>query len=145
MRARHHWSCSEYGRRPDWHSPLVPAVVAMAIAGTAACSSRGHDIYDDFNNRDTGQYKAVSRNLAADGAVLIHIEAEQPEHGRELAWELVRLSYATSPRTVRVVVDPAHEGSRQVFLWEGGDLRVDTSTEGLPAPRADRDHSTPRP
>lgn len=107
-------------------------VAAAVLLTSAACSSPGHEIYDDFNTRDTGQYVGISRSIGGDGSLLLHVSAEQPEHGQEIAWELVRLSYASSPSSVRVVVDPMHGGERQVYRWDGHDLRVDASHEGLP-------------
>ena len=121
-------------------SLLLTILVALA----AACGSDGRDVHDTLNSRNTGQYISIGRTLAPDGSLLVHVVAERPEHAEELSRQIVRQNYGASPPSIRVVVDPAGAGTRQVFRWDREGFRADASTEGLPAaPRSRQEGVAP--
>ncbi|HTV01559.1 MAG TPA: hypothetical protein VMF13_13505, partial [Luteitalea sp.] len=107
------------------------AAVLLATTTAAGCSP-GRDVHDAFNSRDTGPYLPVGRAIGADGSLLVHVVAHRPDHAEEIARHIVRQNYATGASGLRIVVDPTHDGSRQVFRWDGKALQPDHSAEGLP-------------
>jgi hypothetical protein len=121
-------------------------MVALLAISTLACGPQGRDVHDAFNSRDTGPYLSLGRVLSPDGALLVHVLADQPEHAEEIARHIVRQNLATSPSSVRIVVDASGGGARQAFRWDAHGLKADPSTEGLPPPRdrASRERPAPR-
>lgn len=114
----------------------VAIVAAVVLA--AGCGPSGRDVFDPYNSRDTGPWLALGRAQGATGALVVHVAAAHPEHAESIARRIVRQNYATSARPIRVIVDDASgSGDRRVYRWDGGEVSVDTSTDGLPpAPTA---------
>ncbi len=112
--------------------PRIAACLVTACLASA-CSGAERDIHRAFNSRDVGPYLALGRAQGADGSLIVHVAASQPEHAEQIARQIVRQNYSSSTVSLRVVVDPASgEGERTVYRWDGRALQVDASTEGLP-------------
>jgi hypothetical protein len=116
-----------------WVPLALFAVMAVTSVG---CGPAKGDIHDAFNSHDTGSYQRVDRQTSEDGTVVIHVEAQNPEHAQEIAEDIVAQNYALSPRALRVIIDPAGGGERRVYRWDAHGLRVDTSRDGIPPPLA---------
>ena len=123
------------GRARSWIGARIGVCLAAACLASA-CGGADRDIHRAFNSRDVGPYLALPRAQGADGSLVVHVAAHQPEHAEQIARQIVRQNYAASVDAVRVVIDPASgDGERHVYRWDGQSLQVDASTEGLP-PRA---------
>jgi hypothetical protein len=126
-----------WARMAGIRSSLLLMVLA---ASTIGCSSPERDVHEAVNSRDTGPYISVGRTLAPDGTLLVHVVAERPANAEEISRRIVRQNYAASPPSIRVVVDPAGAGTRQVFRWDPHGFRADASSEGLPPTPPARRH-----
>jgi hypothetical protein len=127
-------------RRPaarGWREPGAAVMITMLLTSVAGgCGSQRRDINDAHNSRDTGHYRVLERQSHDDGTVVLHVLAQQPEHARQIADDLVRQTFALSPRAVRVIVAPARGGSSQAYRWDQQGLRTDESQAPAPAGRA---------
>ena len=111
---------------------LLLSVSAMAIG----CGGRRGDVHDAFNSRDSGHYEVVQRQVHADGTVVLRVRAQQPEHARVIAEDLVVRNYEFSPTALSIIVEPAAGGAGHAYRWDANGLRVDASGGTAVAPGA---------